>query len=98
MTGTQNQIEWASLIKPRVAGEFDRVANAFVLIANRQQSAARARTLATVAILEEIRAAVLAHDDAGYFIKEWQEITDQVRMMIVADPRYRALKASGGPR
>jgi hypothetical protein len=46
------------------------------------------------AILEEKRAEVMAKDQAGYFIHEWQELRDQVRLMITHDPRYKAIKAS----
>ena len=45
-------------------------------------------TLKLVAILEEKRQDVMANDRAGYFIHDWQELSDQVREMIVKDPRY----------
>ena len=97
MTGTQNQIEWADLIKPRVDAEFNRVAQAFRQVANRQPAAAQAGTLAVIDILEEKRSEALAHDEAGYYIKHWQELNDQVRLIIFQDPRYQALiKAKRG--
>ena len=34
---------------------------------------------------------------AGYFIHDWQEIGDQVRQMIFADPRYQAIKGRRPP-
>src|SRR4051812_35394751 len=55
-SGTTNQVEWAKIIKRRVAVEFDRVAAAF-----------------------------RANDQAGYFIRDWQDIGDQVRQMILHD-------------
>jgi hypothetical protein len=94
MTGTPNQIEWAEQIKPRVGAEFDRVEQALAQIAIRQRAAARANTEATIAILREKRAEVMAKDQAGYFIKDWQELTDQVRQMIREDPRYLSLRAN----
>jgi hypothetical protein len=51
------------------------------------------RTLAVIAILEEKRAEVMAKDQAGYFIHEWQELRDQVRTMIAHDSRYKAIQA-----
>jgi hypothetical protein len=85
MTGTQSQIEWAEQIRPRVGAEFDRVAAAF---------ASHPNTEPILAILEEKRAEVMANDFAGYYIREWQELTDQVRQMIWRDPRYQALRGS----
>ena len=88
MTGTVNQIEWARRLKAGASAEFDRVAKA--LQSGRKQADARA----AIAILEDKRAEVMAHDDAGYFIRDWQELSDQVRRMIAADPRYQAIKTN----
>jgi hypothetical protein len=94
-SGTSSQIEWAILIKRRVATEFDRVAAAFRAIAGNQDDRRRARTEAVLLILEEIRATVMANDQAGYFIRDWQEIGDQVRQMIFHDARYQATMRPG---
>jgi hypothetical protein len=93
MTGTPSQIEWAERIKPQVSAEFDRVAAAFQTVAGNQSEPGRARTQAILAILEEKRAEVMAREQAGYFIHDWQELTDQVRKMIAQDSRYPALVA-----
>jgi hypothetical protein len=93
MTGTPSQIEWAEQIKPRVTAEFDRVVKAFAAVAVRQGGQARADTEAVIAILEEKRVEVMARDQAGYFIRDWQELSDQVRRMIGQDSRYQAIKA-----
>ena len=93
MTGTPSQIEWAELIKPRVNAEFDRVAKAFQTVASGQNETDRSDTRTVIGILEEKRNEVLAKNEAGYFIHDWQELTDQVRRMIAADPRYEAIKA-----
>jgi len=93
LTGTPSQIEWAEQIKPRVNAEFDRVAKAFAVVAGNQGEQARTDTQAVIAILEEKRAEVMARDQAGYFIREWQELSDQVRRMIGEDSRYQAIKA-----
>jgi hypothetical protein len=85
MTGSPNQIEWAVEIKARVAAEFDRVAKAL-----EEAQADRA----VIEILEDKRAEVMARDEAGYFIVEWQELRDQVRLLIGRDPRFHAIKAS----
>ena len=84
MTGSANQIEWALQIKTSVAAEFDRVAKAL-------ETAKADR--AVIEILEDKRAEVMARDEAGYFIVEWQELRDQVRLLIGRDPRYQAIKA-----
>jgi hypothetical protein len=78
-SGTTSQVEWAKIIKRRVAVEFDRVAAAFRELAGKQEDCRRARTEAVLIILEEKRATVLANDQAGYFIRDWQEIGDQVQ-------------------
>jgi len=83
MTGTANQIDWATQIRVQVNAEFDRVAAAL-------QSAA-GDNRGVIEILESKRADVMANERAGYFIKEWQELRDQVRQLIVKDPRYKKL-------
>jgi len=93
MTGTASQIEWAEQIRPRVESEFQRVASAFRSQSSRQTERNRADTLAVIGILEEKRAEVMSNDRAGYFIQNWQELTDQVRRMIAADGRYQAMRA-----
>ncbi len=98
MTGTANQIEWAQQIKLRANAEFDRVAKAFEGAASKQAEEDRTETLAVIAILEEKRAEVMAQDKAGYFIRDWQELTDQVRQMISKDSRYQAIKAKKADR
>jgi hypothetical protein len=94
MTGTASQIEWAAQIKPRVDVEFQRVAAAFRSAASNQNEQSRADTLAILGILEEKRMEVMANDRAGYFIRDWQELTDQVRQMIAADVRFKAIRAN----
>jgi hypothetical protein len=93
MKGTPNQIEWAEQIRPRVAAEFDRVAKALEGAANSQIDRNRMNTGSVIQILEDKRAEVMAKDQAGYFIVEWQELGDQVRRLIIQDPRYQAIKA-----
>ena len=88
MTGTPSQIEWAEQIRPRVDAEFDRVANA--LAGTARDSAV---TGALIAILEEKRAEVMANDHAGYFIRDWQELSGKVRQMIGEDARFQAIRA-----
>jgi hypothetical protein len=93
MTGTVNQIEWAKQIKTQVNVEFDRVKMALEAAAARQSGRDRADTQAMIAILEDKRAEVMAHEEAGYFIHDWQELRDQVRRMIMKDNRYKVIKA-----
>jgi len=92
MIGTPSQTEWAERIKAQVSNEFDRVATSFRSVAEKQIENKRIDTEAIISILEEKRAEVMARNQAGYFIQEWQEITDQVRKMIHADARYQAIR------
>jgi hypothetical protein len=92
LTGTVNQIEWAKQIKTQVNAEFDRVVTALEAAARKQSGQDRVDTQAIIAIVEEKRTEVLGHQDAGYFIHDWQELRDQVRQMIMKDDRYKAIK------
>lgn len=98
LEGSTAQVEWAERIRARVRAEFDRVAVAFHAVAQKQDPAMRASTNAVIAVLEETRGAVLRNRTAGYFIHDWQDIHDQVRKVIFADPRYQAIRngRSGG--
>ena len=98
LTGTPSQIEWAEQIKPRVSAEFDRVSKALKAAASKQAEQNRMDTQAVIAILEEKRVEVMAKDQAGYFIRDWQELKDQVRQMIAQDSRYQAIKAQKAAR
>ena len=94
MTGTASQIQWAEQIRPLVDAEFQRVATAFRLAAATQTDPQRAETMALIAVLEEKHAAVMANEHAGYYIRDWRELTDQVRRLISSDERYRAIQAA----
>jgi hypothetical protein len=98
LSGTPSQVEWADRIRNRVSEEFDRVAHSLRSAALKQSDADRADTQAILAILEEKRAAAMDREQAGYFIRDWQEITDQVRQMIGQDSRYRAIKSRKAAR
>jgi DNA integrity scanning protein DisA with diadenylate cyclase activity len=91
LTGTPNQIEWAEQIRLAVAHEFDRVAKAFQAQARIQTGERQAETRTIIAILEQKRAETMSIALAGYFIREWQEMNDQVRQMISKDPQYQAI-------
>ena len=92
LSGTPGQVQWAERIRESVNEDFDRVARLFVSVSFNQSAAKRADTEAILKILEEKRAAVMSSQQAGYFIREWQEITDQVRNMISQDPRFKAIQ------
>jgi hypothetical protein len=98
LTGTVNQIEWAKQIKVQVNAEFDRVRKALEAATAGQSGQERVDTEAIIAILEDKRVAVMTHEEAGYFIHDWQEIRDQVRQMIMKDSRYKTIKARSSPR
>jgi hypothetical protein len=93
MTGTELQVQLADQIRLRIAQDFDRVASAFRTVAARQPEQDRLDTQGMLAILEEKRAEVLAHQNAGYFIQEWQELDGRVRQIIAQDPRCAAIKS-----
>jgi hypothetical protein len=94
LTGTVNQIEWAKRIRTQVKAEFDRVVAALEAAAANQSGQDRMDTQAIIAIVEEKRIQVMEHQEAGYFIHDWQELRDQVRQMIKKDHRYKAIKTS----
>jgi len=98
LVGTPNQIEWAEQIKDRVNKEFDRVGVVMKSAAAKQVDGDQTDTLQLVMIMEEKRGEVMANDSAGYFIRDWQELTDQVRQMIVKDPRYAKIMSNQAPR
>lgn len=92
MTGTADQVAWAKRIKRQVNAEFDRVAAIFRSVASKQNESKRAETEAVIGILENKRTEVISIQQAGYFIRDWQEIGDQVRQMLFRDARYQAIK------
>lgn len=92
LTGTPNQIEWAEQIRLTVGQEFDRVAKVFRAQASIQNGQKQAETRAILTILEQKRAETMSIPFAGYFIREWRELNDQVRDMIARDPRYQAIR------
>jgi hypothetical protein len=91
LSGTASQVEWAGRIKRQVNAEFDRVAASFRSVTGKQSDIKRADTERILSILEDKRVEVMSRQQAGYFIHDWQEITDQVRRMIFQDPRYQAI-------
>jgi len=93
MTGTVNQIGWAEQIKIKVNAEFDRVRKVLESAASKQSAKDRVDTEAMIAILEDKRAEVMAREQAGYFIHDWQELRDQVSQMIVGDSRYKVIRS-----
>ena len=98
LVGTPNQIEWAEQIKDRVHKEFDRVGTVLKSVAAKQASWDQTDTLKLVAILDEKYHRVMSNDKAGYFIHDWQELGNQVREMIVNDPRYGKIMARQAAR
>ena len=71
LIGTESQVAWAEKIRSSVNREFDRVANA--LESRGLTHTTPQRTLAALTVLEEKRAEVMAREEAGYVIREWQE-------------------------
>lgn len=97
-SGTVAQMEWGERIRRQVDAKFERVAATFQSIAAKQSDEKRAETEAIIAIVEEKRAEVTGRVEAGYFIHDWQEITDQVRRMIFDDPRFQAIRSNRAAR
>ncbi len=98
MSGSASQVEWAERIKLLVQAEFDRVAASFRSVADKQDGDKRADTDIILTILEDQRAEVMNRTEAGYFIRDWQEIDDQVRQMIFHDARYQAIQSNRAAR
>jgi hypothetical protein len=92
LIGTPSQVEWAEQIRLTVTREFDRVAKAFQAQLTIQTGEKQAETRTILAILEQKRAETMSIGVAGYFIREWQELGDQVRQMIAKDPRYHSIR------
>jgi hypothetical protein len=98
MIGTVNQIAWAVQIRAQVDAEFDRVRKVLESVATKQPADDGTHLQAIIRILEDKRAEVMGNDRAGYFIHDWQELRDQVRQLIIGDPRYMAIKANQAVR
>ena len=98
LTGTVNQIDWAERIRERVGQDFDRVENAMKSVASKQGERDRTDTQALIAILHEKRSEVMSRTQAGYFIHDWQEPGNQVRELIIKDPRHDVIKTSQAAR
>jgi hypothetical protein len=96
LTGTPAQVEWGERIRRAVDADFDRVAAAFRVVADRQSDRKRADTETILMVLEEKRAEVMSRTQAGYFIHEWQEIGGRVRQLILRDARYQAIRTRPG--
>jgi len=94
VAGAASQIEWAEQFRPRVVAEFERVAKALRAGEGARTAADRTYMEGVLGILEEKRAEVLAREEAGYYIREWQELGDQVRRMIGRDARFQELLAA----
>jgi hypothetical protein len=92
LTGTPNQVEWAEQIRLTVVQEFDRVAKVFQAQVSIQTGQKQAETRTIIEILEQKRAETMSIRTAGYFIREWRELNDQVRQMIAGDPRFQAIR------
>ena len=98
MIGTVNQIAWAVQIKAQVDAEFDRVRKVLESVATKHSPNDGTDLQAIIRILEDKRAEVMGNEQAGYFIQNWQELRDQVRQLIMGDPRYKAIKANQAVR
>lgn len=94
LVGTANQIELAEQIRERAGAEFDRVVQALEAAGSRQSATERVDTQAVITILREKRAAVMAHDRAGYFIVEWQNLDGRVRQMLSMDVEYQKIQTA----
>jgi len=93
MIGTLNQIAWAVQIKSQVNAEFDRVRKVLEHAMTKEAPSDVTDIQSIIRILEDKRAEVMGHEDAGYFIHDWRELGSQVSQIIIEDPRYQAIKA-----
>lgn len=72
-----------------------KVFQAHVRIQTGQQ---QAETRTIIAILEQKRAETMSIPSAGYFIRVWRDLNDQVRQMIAEDPRHHLITAQRAAR
>jgi hypothetical protein len=93
MIGTVNQIACA-VQKAQVDAEFDRVRKVLESVATKHSPNDGTDLQVITRILEDKRAEVMGNEQAGYFIQDWQELRDQVRQLVIGDPRYKATKAN----
>ena len=93
LSGDAHEIEWALRIRAQVNAEFNRVVKVLERTAIKRSGQQRADTYVMIAIVEEKRAEVMSNQDAGYFIRDWHELHDQVRKLLNNDVRYQAIKA-----
>lgn len=98
LTGTPSEIESAERIRTGVGDEFDRVAEELLLSSGKRAERDRTDTRAMIAILEEERLEVLRRTEAGYFIKDWQELTNQVSQLVRGDSRYQVIRSAKAER
>jgi chaperonin GroES len=92
LSGSASQVAWAERIRRRVDEDFDRVASALRAVAAKQSKSDRVDTEEILNILQEKRLNVMGNSRAGYFICDWQEITDQISRMLARDERIQAIK------
>lgn len=85
-------------IRAQVDAEFDRVRKVLESVAGKQSLDDETDLQVIIRLLEDKRVEVMGNEQAGYFIHDWQELRDQVRRLIVGDPRYRAIKADQAAR
>jgi hypothetical protein len=95
MTGSESQIEWAERIKTSVRAEFDRVAKALRIAADRQQGQDQLDTLAIIAILEDKRVEVLANEQAGYLSASGRKSAIKCGKYWLKTPATRRSKSNG---
>ena len=68
------------------------MASAFRAEAAIQAGQTQTETRTIITILDEKRAETLSIPSAGYFIREWRELNDQVRQLIAKDLRYQFIR------
>ena len=71
----------------------DPVAKALQALAGMPAAQDRMDIQAVIVVPEEKRTEVRTKDQAGYFIRVWRKLRDQVRKLIGKDSRYQAIKA-----
>jgi uncharacterized protein YheU (UPF0270 family) len=83
--GVPSSVDWWSPCDP--------VAKALQALAGMSAAQDRTDTQAVIVVLEEKRTEVRTKDQAGYLIRVWRELRNQVRKMMGQDSRYPAIKA-----
>ncbi len=74
---TEDRLEWAVRIQDQRNEEFDRVVGAFRVVVHQKETGPRNRIGTIITVLEQERSEGMCNEEAGFFIRGWQDIGEQ---------------------